>query len=99
MTKLFDAVKKCMENFKVLPLLDHSWFLVKHNHSFLFRKITHWSLLFIKNIINKSSIFVDMDNQATKTSSRDDGLGTRSATSTNMLHETDLSAARSDTIV
>ena len=40
-----------------------------------------------------------MDNQATKPSSRDDGLGARSATSTNMLHETDLSAARSDTIV
>ena len=42
---------------------------------------------------------VDMDNLATKPSSRDDGLVARLSISTNMLHKPDLSASRSGTIV
>ena len=42
---------------------------------------------------------VEMANLATKPSSRDDVLVARLAISTNMLHEPDLSAARSGTIV
>ena len=42
---------------------------------------------------------VEMSNLATKPSSPDDGLVARLAISTNMLHEPDMSAARSSTMV